>query len=102
MLEIAFGEHETVAQATRQPSWLEVRPRPWRVTALLTALLLGELGFVCAQGLLAVIVARPATQAQAVALTTHGSCGTRAHTPLRPTASLRASDADVESLSGGA
>jgi hypothetical protein len=43
-------------------------PRLWRVTALLAALLLGVLGFVCARGSLAVIATRPATPAQAAAL----------------------------------
>jgi hypothetical protein len=44
------------------------RPRLWRVTAVLAALLLGGLTFACAQGSLAVIATRPATQAQAAAL----------------------------------
>jgi hypothetical protein len=44
------------------------RPHLWRVTAVLAALLLGGLLFVCAQGSLAVIAARPATTAQAAAL----------------------------------
>src|ERR1700677_845600 len=43
-------------------------PRLWRMTAVLAALLLGGLVFVCAQGSLAVIAARPATLAQAAAL----------------------------------
>jgi len=43
-------------------------PRLWRTTALLAALLLAALLFVCAQGSLAVIAARPATSAQATAL----------------------------------
>jgi len=43
-------------------------PRLWRVTALLAALLLGVLVFVCARGSLAVIATRPATSAQAAAL----------------------------------
>jgi hypothetical protein len=43
-------------------------PRLWRATAVLAALLLGGLVFVCAQGSLAVIAARPATAAQADAL----------------------------------
>ena len=45
-------------------------PRLWRVTALLAALLLGVLVFVCARGSLAVIAARPTTAAQAAALPT--------------------------------
>ena len=44
------------------------RPHLWRVTAVLAALLLGGLLFVCAQGSLAVIAARPATAAQAAKL----------------------------------
>jgi hypothetical protein len=44
------------------------RPRLWRVTAVLAALLLGGLVFACAQGSLAVIATRPATPAQAAAL----------------------------------
>jgi hypothetical protein len=43
-------------------------PRLWRATAVLAALLLAGLLFVCARGSLAVIAARPATQAQADAL----------------------------------
>jgi len=43
-------------------------PRLWRVTAVLAALLLAGLVFVCAQGSLAVIAARPATAAQAAKL----------------------------------
>ncbi len=43
-------------------------PRLWRATAVLAALLLGGLLFVCAQGSLAVIAARPATPVQAAAL----------------------------------
>jgi hypothetical protein len=44
------------------------RPRLWRVTTVLAALLLAVLLFACAQGSLAIIAARPATPAQAAAL----------------------------------
>jgi hypothetical protein len=43
-------------------------PRLWQTTAVLAALLLAALLFVCARGSLAVIAARPATPAQAAAL----------------------------------
>jgi hypothetical protein len=43
-------------------------PRLWRVTAVLSALLLGALVFICSRGSLAVIAVRPATTAQAAAL----------------------------------
>ena len=44
------------------------RPRLWRVTAALAAVLLAAIVFVCAQGSLAIIAVRPAASAQAAGL----------------------------------
>jgi hypothetical protein len=52
-------------------------PRLWRATAVLAALLLGGLVFVCARGSLAVIATRPVTQAQAGALPSWATWCTR-------------------------